>query len=193
MLTIEFNAESINTFLNESLSEPITLHNSFLDIEDNLEKLNTLKTEFSYALKDFRMSNNTKFLEVFSNLQSGEYIILNEKGQLVYEGVSFKDQSINLPTVSIEDYNLLELVEERKNLQERLVVVNGHIVNRLTESLDIFDDVINKLEELKGTWSERIDEMLGIGEDIEEDSITAFTEMINSLKAMQDKLSSEAF
>lgn len=193
MLTVEFNTESINKFLKESLTEPITLHNSFLDIDDNLEKLNTLKTEFSYALKELRTSNNPKFIEVFNNLQSGEYIILNDNGELVYEGVSFIDKIQESTLKDIEEFNLLELIEERKNLQERLVRVNAYIVNSFTESLDIFDDVINRLEELKGSWAERIDEMLGIGADIEEDSITAFTEMLTSLKAIQDKLSSEAF
>lgn len=193
MLTIEFNSESINTFLSETLSEPITLHNSFLDIDDNLEKLNSLKTEFAYALKDQRTTGNPKFIEVFDLLQQGEYIILNERGELVYEGISFSDTPAEIPTIAkpTNELTIFDLLNERKELQQKLVVVNAHIVNNLTSSLDIFDDVIAKLEDLKGTWAERIDKMLGVANDIEEEEVTAFSDMITSLKAIQDKLSSE--
>jgi len=202
MLRIEFNAENINKFLEDNLKEEIELPNNFLNIDSDLEKLNMLKTEFSHALKDFRISDSEMFIEVFDHLQAGEYIILNQNGDLVYEGYSFKELANNTSVISeskqdketnMESMTIIELLEERQNLEQKLSAVNAHIVNNLTSSLDLFDDVINRVEELKLTWAERIDNMLSLEENMSKDDLTAFSEMMTSLKAVNDKLSSNVF
>lgn len=201
MLKIEFNSNDINKFLRDNLKEnPITLPNNFLNIDNDLEKLNMLKTEFSHGLKDFRISDSEMFLEVFDHLQAGEYIILNNNGDLVYEGHSFKELATKIPMAestdtsnSIEDMSIFELLDERQKLEKELSAVNAYIVNNLTSSLDLFDDIINRVEELKLTWAERIDNMLSLEEKMSKKDVGAFSEMMISLKAIHDKLGSNVF
>lgn len=194
MLRIEFNSEQINKFIEDNVPNPITLPKTFLNIASDLEKLNMLKTEFSHTLKDFRISDSEMFIEVFDNLQAGEYIIIDQKGDLVYEGQSFSQKSTSTPIIeSNEEKTIFDLLEERQKLEERLSGVNAQIVNNLTSSLDLFDDVINKVESLKLTWTERIDKMLALRDNMNKKDVTAFSEMMISLKAIHDKLSSNIF
>lgn len=208
MLNIEFTSDVINEYLKTNNIPSIELTHAFLQQSD-LEKLNTLKTEFSFQLNKVRLEDKEQnYMQVFEALQAGEYIVLNEQGTLVYEGVDMNSDydkiKKNAETKEYIDENnnkhelqtntpqdeLIILLNKKKELEKQLVSVNTQILSHLKTGLDLFTEVNTLVVNRRTDWAERLDSLLALPSDSPElhDSISCFSQVVLALKHLRDLL-----
>ena len=190
MYKIKFNSEYINDYLLKNNID-IILPKSFQNLTEDLEILNFLKTEYAHALNPIRLSDtNQTYLKVFDELHYGNYKVVgsDDPTQVLYEGVSFS-KTEQKPLDEVKEPTILDLLNHRKKLQQELEEVNNQIVDTISSSLTIFDEVIDNLSKLKESWANRIDELLAVQDSLDEEgALTVFSELMFTLKSMRDKL-----
>lgn len=201
MLFLHFNNKEIDSYVtNLNNQKRIYLPNNFLDIDSDLEKLNDLKTELCAVLDDHRLNDMDSFQNTFIELQAGAYKLVNSDDELVYEGVFFDNDYIpahlrpdahnfNPETPpTLVDNSLAGLLHRRLELQKELALVNTQIVGSFRDNLDSFDLTIEKLESVRDTWKDRLQNLLDGTVEIEEDTIDVFNDVLGLIKTLGDRL-----
>ena len=154
----KYNSLILEYDLSELLNIPDTLATLSKTKDNDLLLVNTIKSSILPHLpRDLTDYKREKLLELLKEVHDLSFNIIDSNDHITYKGNSIiteENNEIDVPTLKIEDLNLVELLNSKQDLEIKLQTVNLELDKQLTSAWIIINEKLNQLNEIKSKWEE---------------------------------------